>query len=155
MKDKTLLIKLLTVFFGMVFLIVSAFSWYYIPVMTGKSADDIFSIEIFRNNSYMCENSSYIIDFKNNTLTKSEDGETSYSLFSEENKNSFIKTANIYGFWKWEEYYTTNIYDLSSVNINIVYSDGSEQSIFCYGGTAPDYQQIRNAFYDNFGYYMM
>lgn len=155
MKNKTSLIKLLTVFFGIIFLIISAFSWYYIPIKTGKSADDILKIEVVKGGGFFSKTSEYIIDFTDNTLIGSVDGETFYSSFSEENKNSFIKTANLYGFFDWEEYYVAQVYDAPNVNVNIIYTDGSEQDIYFLGMVAPNYEQIRNAFNDNFGYFIL
>lgn len=153
MKNNTLLIKLLTVLFGFILIAVSAFSWYFIPVMTGKSADDILRIEVKCTSNYLFEEAEYIVDFTDNSLVRSyNDEEPVYSSFSEKNKRNFIKSANFYGFFDWEEYYDTDIYDLSSVDINIIYTDGSEQSIYCYGGTAPNYEQMRSAFNDNFGF---
>lgn len=154
MKNNTLLIKLLTVLFGVILIAVSAFSWYYIPMITGKSADDVLSIEVRRHNGYPPYTTTYMIDFTNNTLTSSEeDGQTEYRHFSEENKDNFIGSANLYGFWDWkEEYIREGVYDATGVGIDVLYADGSEQSIYCYGWAAPNYEQISDVFYNNFGF---
>lgn len=152
MKENTS--KLLAVFFGIVFIAISAFSWYYIPRITGKSTDDVLSIEVRRHNGYPPYVTTYMIDFTNNTLTSSEeDGQTEYISFSEENKDNFIRNANIYGFFEWEEEYVREgVCDATSVGIDILYADGSEQSIYCYGWAAPNYEQISDVFYDNFSF---
>lgn len=155
MKENTSLVKLLTTFFGIILIAVSAFSWYYIPLMTGKSADDILSIEIWRHNGYPPYTTTYMIDFTNNTLTISdEDEEESVCrYFSDENKNNFIRSANIYGFFEWEEeYIRKGISDATAIGVDILYADGSEQKIFCYGWIAPNYQQISEAFLENLGF---
>lgn len=125
MKEKTLFIKLMTMLCGIVLISVSAFSWYFIPIMTGKSADDVLRIEIRKSGGFAGVNEYCIIDFTDNSTTLKHDRQDElYRSFSEQDKENFICIANSCRFFTYDNipmYYNDCFY----FDIRIEFSDNS------------------------------
>lgn len=122
--------------------------------------NEIESIEIDTVCYYPYAKYRYFIDFSENSiLCKTEDddkSETFYDIFTDEQEENFVKRANLYDFFSWEEsYYNPNVHDGMSVSIDIKFKDGSVKETYCCNEFPLTYDVMCEVFYDSFGYYMI
>lgn len=122
--------------------------------------NEIESIEIDKVCYYPHAEYRYFIDFSENSVlheTKDDDkSETFYDTFTDEQAENFVKRANLYDFFSWEEsYYNPNVHDGKGVDIFINFKDGSVKEIHCFNKFPLTYDVMRGVFYDAFGYYMI
>lgn len=122
--------------------------------------NEIESIEIDTVYYYLFDEYKYFIDFSENTvLCETEDYENSktfYDTFTDEQAENFVKGANRYDFFSWEEsYYNPNVDDGMGADIVINFKDGSVKEIHCCNEFPLTYDVMIEVFYDAFGYYML
>lgn len=133
---------------------------------TGKISDtvkisDIENIEIVVGGGYPPFTYSYKIDFLNKSiLHETEDydkSETFYTEFTNEDSEFFIKQANLYGFFQWNELYETpnDVEDGIRVGIYTTFKDGSVQETHCYEDFPPNYDKMVEVFHEAFECYML
>ncbi len=122
--------------------------------------NEIESIEIDTVYYYLFDEYKYFIDFSENTvlceIENDENSKTFYDTFTDEQAENFVKGANRYDFFSWEEsYYNPNVYDGMGVDIVINFKDGSVKEIHCFNEFPLTYDVMSEVFYDAFGYYML
>lgn len=121
------------------------------PTVT-KSVSDIDRIEIEDGEYLFGYKSNHVIDFKTNTFTSvysdsdSEDNEETIGHFSDKAKENFVRLANKYGFFSWEESYVNlNVHDGGYTEFLIVYNDGSQKEIWCDNAYPDTYESMWGA----------
>ncbi|MCM1316412.1 MAG: hypothetical protein NC244_13695 [Alistipes senegalensis] len=124
------------------------------------SLNDIENIEIVVGGGYPPVTYRYKISFSNNSILHKRDdddnSETFYTEFTNEDSEFFIKQANLYGFFQWNELYETpNVEDGIRVGIYTTFKDGSVQETHCYEAFPPNYDKMAEVFHEAFGYYML
>ncbi|MCM1316413.1 MAG: hypothetical protein NC244_13700 [Alistipes senegalensis] len=131
---------------------------------TGKISDavkigDIESIEIDVEYGYPHYAYSYKIDFLNKSILHEVDeydkNETFYTNFTDTDAEYFIKRANSYDFFQWNESYETpNVEDGLSIGIYTTFKDGAVQKTHCYEAFPPNYDKMVEVFHEAFGFYI-
>lgn len=119
-----------------------------------KSPSDISRIEIKTGEYIFQEFQNYTIDFDNNIFTHKIQNTDKEKItnFSDEDKENFVRKANIYGFFGWKELYDIGeVEDGGYTKFLITYSDGSQQKISCYNKYPDTYSEVWNAIYEIFG----
>ncbi|MDE5771224.1 MAG: hypothetical protein K2I06_06290 [Ruminococcus sp.] len=82
--------------------------------------------------------------------------ETCYADFTKEQAEKFVKKANLYGFFGWQESYERkNIDDGKGVDICIKFKDGSVHETYCYEKFPLTYNLMAEVFYETFGYHIL
>ncbi|MBO5163389.1 MAG: hypothetical protein J6B75_02945 [Ruminococcus sp.] len=125
--------------------------------ISSKNTNDIETINIETNYGYLSPTYTYKINFLDNSIMyKIEDAnknETSYTKFSDKDAKTFVKKANLYGFFQWNDLYESpNTDDGKYVNICIRFKDGSIKEILCYAKFPFTYDKMAEVFYEAFGY---
>ncbi len=151
MKKRKILIRL----FSIIIIIIFLFTIQYF--IHKKDIKDIENIEIKLNCGYLSPTYTYRFNFLNNSIMhKTEDydeDETFYTEFTDKNAKYFVKKANLYGFFNWEESYINNgVFDGEWVEISIKFKDGSVHETYCYADFPPNYDKMADVFYEAFGY---
>ncbi|MDE7138660.1 MAG: hypothetical protein K2O29_09455, partial [Ruminococcus sp.] len=78
--------------------------------------------------------------------------ETFHTDFTDKDAETFIKQANLYGFFNWNESYKTpNVEDGTAVGIVINFKDGSVHETHCYEAYPPNYDEMAEVFHEAFG----
>lgn len=121
---------------------------------------EIESIEIVVGGGYPPATYKYKIDFLNKSILHEIDeynrNETFYTEFTNEDSEIFIKQANLYGFFQWNELYNKpNVEDGIRVGIYTTFKDGSVQETHCYDDFPPNYDKMAEVFHEAFGCYML
>ena len=129
-------------------------AWY----ISYKSPSDIDRIEIEDGEYLFGYSSNYIIDFKSNTLTKTEIARDSelekITHFSDEDKENFVRKANMYVFFSWKESYSPigEVHDGGYTDFLIIYNDGSQHKTSCYNAYPDTYDAMWEAIRECFTY---
>lgn len=122
-----------------------------------KKPEDINRIEIHSEYGFPHETYEYIIDFTDNTIkTHSIDShneeENNIIYFSDEEKEKFVRQANSYGFFDWEELYERkNVEDGLYKTYYIIYNDGSRHETTCANDYPSTYEGMQEVFRELFG----
>lgn len=124
-----------------------------------KDIDDIETIKISKS-GYLLSTCICEIDFSNNSFmyetvgySENDESKTICKKFTDKDAESFIKKANLYGFFCWKESYdNSNVYDGKGVTIYIKFTDGSVQETHCYAKFPFTYDKMEEVFYETFGY---
>ncbi len=120
------------------------------------SLNDIENIKIVVGGGYPPVTYRYKIDFLNKSILHEIDdydkNETFHTDFTDKDAETFIKQANLYGFFNWNESYKTpNVEDGTAVGIFINFKDGSVHETHCYEAYPPNYDEMAEVFYEAFG----
>jgi len=124
-----------------------------------KSTSDIDRIEIETGEYVFQYFNNYIIDFNDNTFTHkilNEDKEK-VTHFSDEDKENFVRKANMYGFFSWQESYAPEVQveDGGYTHFLIIYNDGSQHETWCDNAYPDTYDAMWKTFLELFGDYMI
>ena len=155
-KSKKLTI--LKVILSVIIVIISLFTIRYFVYK--KDIDDIESIEIIEEGGYPLSYYRHEIDFLNKLILHEVDtydkNETFYTKFTDEQVESFVKRANLYDFFNWQESYERkNVDDGKYVGIYIKFKDGSVKETHCYERFPLTYDIMAGVFEETFGYNML
>lgn len=159
-KKKTIIIVILLI------IIIPILTIYTIKFFTYKKnaidfdVSDIESMEISRNSGYLSYTYTYEFNFDNNFVICEKEADNweeetkTYCIdFTDKDAEYFVKKANLYGFFSWEEsYMRNNVDDGAWVSIYINFKDGSVQETYCYAEFPPNYNKMAEVFYEAFGY---
>ncbi|MDE6833126.1 MAG: hypothetical protein K2J39_02595 [Ruminococcus sp.] len=116
------------------------------------SASDIDRIEIEHGDYYFNSYYGYIIDFNENTLTATEEGQIKrVTHFREEDKENFVRKANMYDFFLWKKSYVKlNVHDGGYVYFLTTYNDGSQHETNCDNAYPPTYRAMWDSYIEIF-----
>ena len=117
-----------------------------------KLVSEIDRIEIEEGEYLFGYKSNYVIDFKTNTYTAvysdsdSEENEEYTGHFSDEVKENFVRLANKYCFFNWEESYVNlNVEDGGYTEFLVIYTDGSQHRTGCSNAYPDTYESMWGA----------
>ena len=155
MKKKKIIISIVSLI-----LIIIVFSIIKCNV-TNIDVSDIENMKISVNYGYLSYTYTHEFNFCNNYAIRKKEAtnwddnndETFYIKFTDKDAEYFVKKANLYGFFNWEESYINNgVYDGKWVEISIKFKDGSVHETYCYADFPSNYDKMADVFYETFGY---
>lgn len=157
-KKKTIIIAILLIIIIPILTILTIKYFTYKKV-TNIDVSDIESMEISRNSGYLSYTYTYEFNFDNNFVICEKEADNweeetkTYCIdFTDKDAEYFVKKANLYGFFSWEEsYMRNNVDDGAWVSIYINFKDGSVQETYCYADYPHNYDKMVEVFYKAFG----
>lgn len=143
-------------------ILVSAYGKWGAAVTEYKSTGDIpetvesldrLDCIYFESSSYQDGNAWVTFDFSAYTASiqtmnyDAPDWEQSVVPFTEEQAQAFLRTANDYGLFTWDDHYISDAEDGSWDRLEVRFADGSVKILFCRNAYPPDFDEVRDALF--------